>query len=333
VSNARSLVSRVEERFLLPTYTSRWRRAPILAHRGLALPLQLIGDVRRRQLRVGGTWVSMIEVGREELLRPLAVRLFGELPRPLGKTRRLLWSPGAVAQGGGADIILAEVHRWMAPRFRRAGWVIIPQSVRWQGELSDLPPKDCIHGLLENLRKFRRQNFALEQASSSADWDEFYRTMVGPQALVRQGSGGWIPSRQLMDEFRQVGILHFIMKDGQRVAGICTVPRGETLWLAISGVRQGNAGLLRQGASFAILALTSEWSRAQGYRFLDAGRTGPFVHDALQQFKRKWGLTPVPDPLAHVAAVWAGSPPVREALARQPVLVESGDELRVYAGE
>ena len=136
-----------------------------------------------------------------------------------------------------------------------------------------------------------------------------------------------------MDEFSRVGMLHFITRQGERLSGICTVPRGDTLWAAVSGVRDGDPSLMRQKAGFAVFALTIEWARAQGYRLFDAGRTGPFVHDGLQQFKRGWGLRPFPDPLSLVAAVWVGSDAVRQAFAQQPVLAESGAGLRVYAGE
>ena len=328
-----SVIASLEERLLVPTYTSRWGRAPVLAHRGLALPLQLIGDARRRQVQNGGRSLELIEVGREKLLQPIGSRLFGELPQPVRQLARALWSPAAVTEGHTADMVLAEVHRWMAPRFRRAGWIIVPRSVRWHGELATIPPKDCSHGLRDNMRKIKRQNFALERGVTAADWNEFHETMVRPQALTRHGPSAWIPSRQLMNEFSQTGILHMVTRDGERVAGICTVPRGDTLWLAISGVRHGDPRLQQQGVGFAILALTIEWARAQGFRYLDAGRTGPFVHDGLQQFKRNWGLKPALDPLAHVAAVWVGSAAVREAFARQPVLAESGEGLRVYAGE
>jgi GNAT superfamily N-acetyltransferase len=299
----------------------------------MALPLQLMGDVRRRRVRHGGSSIELIEVGREKLLRPIGAKLFGELPEPTRELPRALWSPAAVSQGSTADMVLAEVHRWMAPRFRRAGWVIVPQSVRWHGELAAIPPKDCSHGLLDNMRKIRRQNLTVEQGTSSSDWKEFFETMALPQALSRHGPEAWRPSPQLREEFSKVGILQLVVRDGVRVGGVCTVSRGDTLWLAISGVRQGDPRLQRQGVGFAILALTIEWARQQGYRFLDAGRTGPFVNDGLHQFKRRWGLSPVLDPLAHVAAVWTGSLEVREAFARQPVLVESGEGLRVYAGE
>jgi hypothetical protein len=329
---ARSLMAAVEERLLVPTYSSKRAAFPIAAHRGLALPFQLVGQVRRRSAGFAGGLIGILEIGREKLLRSLGTRLFGELPRATTEVRRPLWSP-TLSDEPDADIVMAEVHRWMAPRFRSAGWLIVPQSVRWQGSLDAIPPKDCSHGLLENMRKVRKQEFAIEQSSAPADWDEFYSTMVGPQALARHGSTAWVPSRLLMNDFARKGVLHLITRGGERVAGICTVPRGDTLWLAISGVRNGDPALLRLGAGVAILALTIEWARAQGFRALDAGRTGPFCNDGLQQFKRKWGLTPVVDPLSLVAAVRVQSPAARQAFSREPVLVEEDANLRVYAGE
>ena len=298
----------------------------------MALPFQLAGRARRRTLTFAGERLELVEIGREKLLRPLGTRLFGELPAAVQDATRALWSPAALAGENGAALVLAEVHRWMAERFRREGWLLVPQSVRWQGQLDHIPPQDCSHGLLENMRKVKRQGFVLEQSVSAGDWGEFYDVMVGPQALARHGSTAWVPSRQLMKEFSEAGILHFITRNGERVAGICTVPRGDTLWLAISGVRHGDPALLRQGAGFAILSLTIEWARRHGFRALDAGRTGPFINDGLQQFKRKWGLAPVPDPLAHLAAVRVHSEAVAQAFAREPVLVEDGAGLRAYAG-
>lgn len=328
----KSLMAAAEERFLVPTYSSSRGSLPIAAHRGLALPFQLVGEVRHRSVGFAGGRIAIVEIGREKLLRSLGTRLFGELPRATSALRLPLWSPTLIVDPE-SDIVMAEVHRWMASRFRSAGWLIVPQSVRWQGSLDAIPPKDSSHGLLENMRKVRKQGFAIEQSSARADWEEFYSTMVGPQALARHGAGAWVPSPLLMKDFARKGILHLITRGGERVAGICTVPRGDTLWLAISGVRNGDPALLRLGAGVAILALTIEWARAQGFRALDAGRTGPFCNDGLQQFKRKWGLTPVVDPLSLVAAVRVQSPAARQAFRREPVLVEEGTNLRVYAGE
>jgi RimJ/RimL family protein N-acetyltransferase len=298
----------------------------------MALPLQLVGQTRRWSVVSGSSAINLLGIGRAKLIEPLLVRLFGELPRAQEEARRMLWSPESLASPG-ADLVAAEVHRWMVSRFRLSGWVIVPEAVRWQGELTQVPPAEPHRSLIRDLRKIREHGFTIVQTTAPRDWDEFYIEMVLPQARSRHGDTAWLPSRRLMDEFAGAGTLHLIIKDGVRVAGACSLRRGDTLWLPLSGIRHGDPVLLRQGAGTAALALTLEWARAAGYRRVDAGRTGPFVNHGLQQFKRKWGLSPTPDPLAHVAAVWAGSRAARQAFSRNPVLTEDGVALRTYAGE
>jgi hypothetical protein len=327
----RSIAAEIEERLLVPTYGSRWASASIAAHRGLALPLQLTGTVRRWVLEVAGQPASLLGLGRPKLVEPIAARLFGTLPAPSRESRRILWNPG-VMNTEGADLVIAEVHRWMAPRFRRAGWLIIPNGVRWQGDLSQVPPAEPCRSLAEDLRKLVKNGFTATQSTAPADWEEFYREMVQPNALARHGQTAWLPSHRLIMELRRGGILHRIWRDGVCVAGACSLGQGDTLWLPLSGIRHGNEALLRLGAGAAVLALPLQWAREQGYRRVDLGRTGPFLRDGLQLYKRKWGLTPIPDPLAHVAAVWVGSPVARQAFVREPALVEQGAELREYSG-
>jgi hypothetical protein len=328
-----SLVTAVEERLLLPAYASRWPRASVVVHRSLALPLQLMGQLRRRTVLVEDEPLELVEIGREKLIRPFASRWFGDLPTPIEETRGALWSPGALAEESGADLVLAEVHRWMASRFRAAGWLIVPRSVRWRGDLAAIPPAPPSHGLRDNLRKVRKYGYTLRQARSPAEWEEFYSTMVAPQALARHGETAWIPSRRYIGALARIGILHLVMRGDEPVAGICTVRQGDSLWLVLSGVRNGDPDLLRRGAGFATLALSISWAKAQGFRRLDAGRAGPFLSDGVQRLKRSWGLQPEVDPLSHVVAVWAGSESARRALAWEPFLVERRSGIEPFFGE
>ncbi len=327
-----SLAAAVEERLVVPAYSSGWGSAAITVHRGLSLPFQLLGQVRQRSLSFAGAQTEVVEIGREKLIQPMCSRLFGELPAPVQKLRRVVWDSAALSRCG-ADLVIVEVHRWLAERFRRAGWMIIPHAVRWYGELAAIPPQRPSRGLRDNLRRLRQQGFRIEQANRAADWDEFYREMVEPQALNRHGHLAGLPSSRLKSELARVGTLHLITRGPERVAGICTVPRGDTLWMALSGVRHGDSILLQQGAGFATFALTLEWARAQGYRRIDAGRTPAFLNDGLHQYKRRWGLVPATDPLTHVAAVRVNSPAVLQAFAAEPVLIEERFGLRRYAGE
>jgi hypothetical protein len=320
----------VEERLLVPTYASRWSPLSVAAHRVLALPLQLRGPMRRRVVAPGGREITVLEIGRSKATEPLCARLFGELPAPEYGASRSLRDPAVAA--GAAHLVVAEVHRWLAPRFRRAGWVVVPSHVRWQGNLAELPPPQASHSLKDDLRKVRARGFALEQADGAADWEEFTSRMLAPHASARFGDDAWFPSPYLLGRFRARGELHFVVHAGARVGGICSLRSGGSVWFPLIGVRDGDAALLRAGAAVATYALGFEWARRQGCTRVDMGRTSPFLHDGVQQYKRKWGLTATPDPLAHLTAVWAGSDAARLAFARQPVLAEGDEGLWLYAG-
>lgn len=320
----------VEERLLVPTYASRWATLTVAAHRMLALPLQLRGPMRRRVVEMSGREVAVLEIGRAKVTETVCAGLFGELPAPEYGASGSLRDPAGAA--GAAHLVVAEVHRWLAPRFRRAGWIVVPTQVRWQGDLAKLPPPDPTHSLKDDLRKVRSKGFTLEQASGAEDWEEFTARMVAPQASARYGDAAWVPSRYLLARFRERATLHFVLHAGVRVGGLCTLRRGNTLWVPLSGVRDGDPALLRAGVSVAVYALGFEWARRQGCTRVDLGRTSPFLKDGVQQYKRKWGLVPSSDPLAHVAAVWVGSDAARLAFAREPVLAEGAQGLWLYGG-
>ncbi len=329
---SRSLTAGLEERLLIPAYASRWTSVSIAAHRSLAFPLQVAGEARRRTVSTEAGTYEILELGREKLTAPICARLFGPLPPARQDSRRWALSPSRLA-GADADLVVAEVHRWMAPRFQRGEWLLVPDAVRWQGDLDSVPPTEPNRSLREDLRKVRNNGFTIEHTTARADWEEFFATMVRPQALARHGQSAWVPSPSLMRRFQRKGTLHLVSDRGRRVAGLCTIGHGATVWSPLSGVLHGDRELLRQGVSVAGLMLTIEWARAQGYRRLDLGRTGAFVNDGIQHNKRKWGLLPVPDPLAHLAAVLVRSSQLRDAFSREPVLVEASQRLKVYAGE
>jgi len=331
-SQHRSLVALVEERLIIPTYASDWAVASIGLHRLLSLPLQLSGAAQRRSVSVPGGTIDVLGVGREKLVASFCTGLLGTLPAATNEGRRLTLQPKALASLP-ADLMVVEVNRVLASRFRDEGWLIVPRSVRWHGELASVPPPVPSKSLAANLAKLRKQNFQLVQADSPRDWDEFYRTMVEPQAHARHGADAWVASESFLRRLSRIGTLHFVMENGTRIAGICSVPRGDTLWFPLLAVWAGDAELLQRGASVAALALPLEWARRNNYRRIDLGRTGPFVNDGLQRYKRKWGFLPVPDPLSLVVAVWIGSNEGRAAFSRQPVVIETARGLQTYHGE
>jgi hypothetical protein len=323
----------LEERFLVPAYSSP--RAPlwVAAHRTLSVPLQVQGAVYHFAGCREGQDLRIIGIGRRKRFEPLLRRLFGEVKELQGATTISVTGPAAFS-GLEADLVVAEVHRWVASGFRNSGWLLMPDSVRWAGDTATLPPPVLSHSLREDMRKLRRYEYTLEQSTDWSRWQEFYDTMLVPQALSRFGDAAWLPTRRFLRELAARGVLHLVRRDGQWVAGICSVRHGDTLWLPVSGVLNGDPALLQQGVSVALFAQTFAWARRQGVTRIDAGRTTPFVNDGISRSKAKWGLRPVLDPLSHLLALRIGtSEPLRRAFASQPVMTEGLDGLETYAGE
>ncbi len=327
------LIGFLEERFLVPTYSSPRSGLWVAAHRTLSVPLQLRGTARCYRVRPEGQELRVVAIGRPKRFERLLRRLFGELTEVEGTTSRLLWDPPAI-ESLEADLTIAEVHRWFAPRFRGAGWILMPDSVRWAGDMASIPPALPSHSLRDDLRKLRRRDYTLEQTTAWQRWEEFYDTMLLPQALSRFGNAAWKPSRRFLRELAARGVLHVLRLDGRPVAGACTVRNSDSLWLPLTGVLNGDRALMQQGVSAAVFLQVFGWARNQGITRIDVGRTSPFMNDGIFRSKSKWGLRPVVDPLSHLIALRVGpSESLRHAFASQPVMVEGLDGLQTYTGE
>jgi hypothetical protein len=321
-------VARVEERFLVPCYASRRRSAWIGAYGALALPLQTRGRERYGVLPIDGAPVRVTVIGRhtrlQELLGPWLDR---PLPRLEAGPTRCLWRP-AECMRRPAELRVAEIHTWAAPRFRRAGWRIVPDSVRWVADLDCVPPRPPGRSLQNDLNKVRLGAFEIEETDARADWDEFFYAMVRPAAIRRFGEDAWIPSPRIMRAFARVGTLLMLTSAGERVAGICVIRTGTSLWIPVSAEADTAGREPLRGVGAALRKLTFDWARERGIKKVDLGRTSSRMDDSIARYKRKWGFRPVPDPLAHRLAVWIdpGSPVCR-GVARSPVLVEEPEGL------
>jgi hypothetical protein len=321
-------VASVEERFLVPCYSSPRRSAWVVAYGALAMPLQARGRERYGVVRIDGEPVRVTAIGRPRRFQTLLGLWFDRpLPRLEAGPTRCLWRPPDCMRRP-AELHVAEIHSWAAPRFRHAGWRIVPDSVRWVADLDRVPPCPPGRSLRSDLEKVRTGEFEIEQTDARADWEEFYFAMVRPAAFRRFGEDAWVPSPRTMRAFARAGTLLMLTSAGERVAGICVIRTGTSLWAPVLGMADASGGEPRKGVGAALYKLTFDWARGRGIQTVDLGRTSSRIDDSVAWYKRKWGFRPVTDPLAHRLAVWIDpDSPVHRAVARSPVLVEEPDSL------
>jgi hypothetical protein len=322
----------INDRILMQTQCSQRPWIGIAARVTLTLPLQLRGGARRYAASVDGEDVGVLAIGRDGTLH-LADRVLDSVGEPERVGSRGLWSAKKLGARS-ADLVVSEVHPLAAPRFRKAGWIVVPHAVRFEASLADIPPSRPSHSLVDDLRRVRNHGFAVERAGSPQDWHEFFSEMVIPLVRERFGREARVPSPRLRRDLASLATLLFVHTAEGRVAGICIVRAGTKAWIPVVGVKAADRRLVREGALAAADFAGIELARAEGCERVDWGPSSPFLNDGRHRYKRKWGFVPVMDRIGQLSAVWLN--PEREALrrafAREPVLVDAGRRLSVFAG-
>lgn len=129
----------------------------IAAHRALSMPFQLQGPMRRYVAQVEDEELQIVAIGRPKRFKPVLRRLFGEMRQVELSATRTIWQPDWLGDLE-ADLVVADVHPWVAQGFREAGWIIVPNTVCWAGDPAFLPPSPPCHSLREDLRKLDRKS-------------------------------------------------------------------------------------------------------------------------------------------------------------------------------
>ncbi len=295
--------------FYVGSRMSSRARLWVLAYQALTLPLSLWRQVHHFRATVQGTAIPVVCVGRYKRFRDLLTGLFdgvepdGTVERIGDAKPRWAWRPRRL-RALGASLLIVDLHPWLAAPYRREGWRLVPESVRWQGDVERLPPPRPAETLRSDMRKVDRYGYRREESAGDAEWAEFLEQMALPYAHARFGEEVWFPDRRMLRHLRKRGRLLFVNRDDMRVAGGCVVSTPSCLWLSLVGTKNGDERWVREGALSAVYLLTFDWARQQGYRRLDVGTTWPFPNDGLARYKAKLGLAPAPNPLAFTNALY-----------------------------
>ncbi len=305
---------------------SRIGALPVLwttAYAALAVPFSLLGRVRSFAAVVEGEPVTIACAGRPERFERLLPRLFPDSSLVETGRRRPLWRPKRLA-GLTADVLAVELHPWMASRFRRAGWAVVPQYVRWRAPATDAPPARPRRSLRRNLNRVQALAHEIEVVAqpTAADLREFQVEMVQPLVRRRFGALAWEPSQALFRRLARRCELLFVRVGGQRVAGQMILRYRDEALATMLGVRGADPSLLDAGVQAALYAAFFDYARRSGADTVDVGLTSSFLNDGVAFYKRQWGLAPHHDRMAPLIALRVDltRPGAASAFAREPLM-------------
>lgn len=238
-----------------------------------------------------------------------------------------------------ADVLVAATTPALAPRFRRAGFHIVPGMMRFGGSPGALldhvarrPPL-----LRADLQRMKRSAYRVELWTYSAARSRlFYHRYLAPHVAVRFGPHAELGDFAFIDRLFAAGAAVAVVRPGARepdAIGI-VVPRAATLWCVVLGTRDADRAILRAGGLAAVYRAQIELARERGARLVDFGRSLPWAADGVVQYKTKWGLHPIPDgtqTLEYAVKVLRPESAAARRLVTRGVFVREGSAYRPFA--
>lgn len=291
----------------------------------------------RGRSRGAGEPATMLVAGSLARVAWLVDRFFDQPParESLGHVPAWRLARTLRRHGASVDLVVARVARVSTGALGFDGdWLAVPD---WVG-MRLVAPFDLAaiakrsHSVAEDLRRIRRAGYATEMSQRAPDLASFYRDFYLPFARNRHREEAFVRSpRHLRRRFRRGGIL-WLVRGGERVAGILFERRHDVLDAVALGVAHGDLAIVREGAAAAVYAQLIELARRSGCVAVDLRGSRPSPLDGLTRYKRKWGALVYDraDVVSTTLVRWPRlSPAVASLLARLPLIFRDEGGLSV----
>jgi hypothetical protein len=254
-----------------------------------AVPLRRIAG---RTLADGGPG-SMLVAGAGAQLLYLARRFFqGEVrAEPIG-ARPVHALPGTLlACGGGDDLIVARISRYLAAFLFDARFVRVPDLVDVWLDLRD--PAGVVRRMHRKARRtvrmLRASDYSWSDTHDPAAFERFYDGYYLPFATARHGDLATLRERPVLRRhFRRGGVL-WLRKGGEEVAGLLYRVDGRVASLPAVGILGGDLAARQQGALDAAKLFAIELALDRGLDWVSLGGCLPSPRDGSLASKRAWG--------------------------------------------
>jgi hypothetical protein len=248
----------------------------------------------RGRSRGTGEPATMLAAGSLARVQWLVDRFFAEPParESLGHVPAWRLARTLRRHGASADLVIARVARVSTGALGFDNdWLPVPD---WVG-MRFVAPFDVAaiakhsHSVADDLRRARRARFSAEISQHAPDLAVFHRDYYLPFVRNRHREEAFVRSQRFMRRrFRRGGIL-WIVRDGDRVAGVLFERRHEVLDAVALGTMRGDLAVVREGVVAAVYLQLIELARRWGCAAVDLRGSRPSPLDGLTRYKRKWG--------------------------------------------
>lgn len=206
----------------------------------------------------------------------------------------------STALESGAEVFIAATTPMLSPAFRHRGFLIVPATARLGGRPGTLLAfqSNGAESLRSDLRRVRRSGYRVDVWPYTRERSvRFYERYLVPHARTRFSEAAWVPSFDWVDRSFAAGLaLAALASDREEPdAMMIAIQRGDVLWIAHLGTRDGDVAIRGSGGVAALYAFAIRLAHQRGARLVDMGRSRPWLTDGVTRYKWKWGLRPMVD--------------------------------------
>ena len=132
-------------------------------------------------------------------------------------------------------------------------------------------------------------------SNDPGEFDYFYHRMFAPHIKKRFGELSSIDSYEDLKTFFLKGLLLFVTKGGEKVAGALCLVKDGTLVFRRTGVLDGDETHVEGGAQLALYYFQLKYANEHRLRAVDTMMSAPFLNDGVYVNKKEWGAAVFPD--------------------------------------
>ena len=274
-----------------------------------------------------------------DFLKPFMIDLmFVDAPVDRRVGRIPFWRCSQVVDLPWGDIIIFETTKHLIRRLPRSNAIVLPELVDHildvRGDWEEVRSRFRKSVRKNELRLIRKYGYEYDVSRDLHDLEEFYHRMYLPTMDARHGELSSPATKDQARQFMQDGWLLRVKRDGDWVAGVVCTAEQNVFVARLSGVKDGDAQLMHEGATSTTYYAAIHWANQHGYEAVSFMGSGPRLRGGLFQHKRKWGTSVSVSPCLH-RQMWIMvrrvTPAVSQFLKETPfVVVDGGGDLHGF---
>jgi hypothetical protein len=192
------------------------------------------------------------------------------------------------------DALFIKSDMFFSNYFKKQGYIVIPELISYNLDTTkpiETITKNFKKSIKEDIRKIKKIGYTYEITQNLEKVKMFYYQMYHPYITNKYGKLTGISHYEFIKYLIKKDCkLILIKKNNEYLYGALFSTKKEKVKTYFSGVMNGKLNYMKKGLGATPYYFLILWTKENGYKSIDFGKTNPFLDDGLLRYKIKWGM-------------------------------------------